>query len=313
MDTFKGREKAVIRSLENADLEKLSRQATELGVIPQRVKKSFDSLDSSVPHPRKLRYLLIHSYKQLEGNPSLFKRWLELLQEHGLVSSILSRTEVPQAQASNDCEKQTQRFSQHHASILVEKLACHVKKWNDIRIALILPSHISDELLPRSFYDLKACLERVILEWIVGNHPHAKAPTFENLLKVLRSKTVELGAVACEIEEDLGCFNWDLVAPSPKKPCQEPQQLEITIQSYDTSVDEEKATLLEVELATSPEPSVSFQWMKDGCPLQEEDSFFGVDKPILCLNSATLALEGVYECLVEASNPVSTVKVQKLL
>ena len=68
VNALKAHEDEVVDSLVSCDLEALSREAAEIGVIPVAVKKSLDYMDPSVPHPRKLRYLLLQAYRQLEAN-----------------------------------------------------------------------------------------------------------------------------------------------------------------------------------------------------------------------------------------------------
>ena len=52
-------EKEILDCLENANMNELSREGREAGVISQDVKKSLDSMDPNVPRPQKIRYLLL--------------------------------------------------------------------------------------------------------------------------------------------------------------------------------------------------------------------------------------------------------------
>ena len=73
MRALKDNEKEVVDSLESVDKEHLKclcREAVEIGVIPQDVKKSLESMDwENVSRPRVIRYLLMHTYKEYRGEP----------------------------------------------------------------------------------------------------------------------------------------------------------------------------------------------------------------------------------------------------
>lgn len=47
--------------------------------VSDHVRQSLESLDESIPRLLKIRYLLLHAYKQLKGNPEHLRRWLNTL------------------------------------------------------------------------------------------------------------------------------------------------------------------------------------------------------------------------------------------
>ena len=71
---LKSNEKEMIKSLRTVDLESLCGEAVEIGVVPQNVKKSLESMDwENVPSARVIKYLLMHVYKKIDDNFRLYK------------------------------------------------------------------------------------------------------------------------------------------------------------------------------------------------------------------------------------------------
>ena len=79
----------------------------------------------------------------------------------------------------------------------------------------------------------------MLYQWIVGQHEHAKPPTVENLKQALRSQTVNLGAVARHLDDDLIKHGIYLLESSRVL-------LTIFFQTLNIVVEEGKSTLLEV-------------------------------------------------------------------
>ena len=84
-----------------------------------------------------------------------------------------------------------------------------------------------------------------------------------------------------------------------KRPCLEIARLEIISQTHDLKVSEEKSALLEVQVSTSHETTITYQWMKDGTPLSDNSTYCGTHKQILCINDVTMASEGTYHCEIQ--------------
>ena len=95
-------------------------------------------------------------------------------------------------------------FTEEHESTLTDILANSSGKWREIRMSLNLPKSVESNIEARlHMYDNIVCLGKVLHEWIVGGHKHAKAPTLANLKKALASRTVGLGKEASLLEERL--------------------------------------------------------------------------------------------------------------
>ena len=83
-----------------------------------------------------------------------------------------------------------------------------------------------------------------------------------------------------------------------KRPCLEVAHLEIISQTHDLKVSEEKSVLLEVQVTTNHKTTITYQWMKDGAPLNDSTDC-NIHKQILCINDVTMASEGTYHCEVQ--------------
>ena len=87
------------------------------------------------------------------------------------------------------------RFLKRHVLALTKILASESTKWRHISSSLNLPKTMmmySDDSL--------ICLKKVLCQWIVEQHEHAKAPTVENLKIALESEAVGLAAMANQLE-----------------------------------------------------------------------------------------------------------------
>ena len=158
----------VVDSLdEHADLAKFTREIAQFRFISQDVKKCFDSLDLSVPHPLQIRYLLLHAYHTLEkGSSKLRERWFKLLAKHGVPSQLVRSIKESQRQNLGSSVEQhhcavtgdgvgvtkvnigTKRplndclFSEKHISAITEELIGCSGKWKNIALSLQLPDSI---------------------------------------------------------------------------------------------------------------------------------------------------------------------------
>ena len=193
-------------------------------------------------------------------------------------------------------------FTQKHVSVLTEILAGHSHKWYDIGIALSLPCDVLQNIMAmlHIFQTGGSRLGRLLSEWIAGGHEYAKPPTVESLEQALNSETVGLGNVGSELRETLLLYGVCLINESPvKRPYLQVTPMEIVRQTYDLKVNEEKSTLLEVQVSTSHDTTITYQWMKDRAPLSDDSTYCGTHKQILCINDVTMASEGTYHCEVQ--------------
>ena len=314
-------QKEIESCLQAAGLENLFRESRETGIIPQDVKKSLDTLDTCVPRPLRIRYLLLHACKQLESNCRLFECFLEVLGKHGVSSPVLKSvrqrvtelTSVSQVEGGSDTggvavtgEKRPSNrigyFLEPHVRIIAEFLADHSNQWYMIGFCLGVSKNFLDEIETRyQSRGSKFCLSQVLHEWIVGGHEgRADSPTMDSLKVALQNKLVQLSSLADQLNEtwlsEHGIVS-PTEAPAAKRSRLEAPPCELVRQSCDSIVvTEDKSTLLEVQVCFRQDVNVSYQWTKDGSRLQEGEGFIGVHDPILCVTCASSAMNGKYAC-----------------
>ena len=212
----------------SGDPKDFIRKCTEIGIysraIGRSIKKSFEALDSNVPRDVSIRYLLVHAYDGLQGNQRLFQPFLKVLAKYGVPTELILK--VTQSFRSMETvgsgvhvgdtlspgstgnvvagTKQPCKFLERHISALTEILADHSSKWQNIGTSLNIPLGVLNDIMTRiHIEDSIMRLTRVLVQWIVRQHEHAKPPTVENLKTALRSKTVSLGIVADQLDDNL--------------------------------------------------------------------------------------------------------------
>ena len=306
MTSLKIHEHEIVNCLEKIELDTFSRKGIEIGVLPQAVKGSLESMDPAVPHSRKIRYLLLHGYDKIEDDIRLFEKWLKLLADHGVSSKVLNI--IRQCLAESDSlesskvvsldQKFGTKFLRRHVSVLTEILASCSYKWREIRISLNLPTSVEKNIQRRMhMYEDGVCLNKVLQEWVVEDHEYAEDPTLENLENALRSELVGLGDVANMLKENLMEVGVN-IQPDERafdlSHVEKPLFDEV-VWSCETEVADGKSTLLEVQ-ASPCDATISYQWMKNGHPMHDDQYYHGTDKPVLCISNAILASNGTYSC-----------------
>ena len=135
-------------------------------------------------------------------------------------------------------------FTERHVAVLTDRLTACAGKWLDISIVLGLPEHVRQDLRVMAVtWNSIACFNRLLWEWIVGKHSHAKDPTLENLEQALKSQAVGLGREA----NHLRWLNFEDEEQQPKKPCHQVSPHEIVGLSHHATVTEGKSPLLEAK------------------------------------------------------------------
>ena len=239
---LKNYEEEVVESLLNADLECLSKEALEIGIIPGSVRT--DVMFTQRERPSVIRYLLAHVYMATEDSPLFYEQWLHVLSKH--VASIEVVEKVRQSFAlltyTQQVSSQTMClvegigqdlmdrgddvlastvepvrvavgakrphplnvFTERHVAVLTERLTACAGKWSEISIVLGLPEHVRQDLRVMAVtWDSITCFNKLLWEWIVGKHSYAKDPTLENLEQALKSQAVGLGREANHLRRSL--------------------------------------------------------------------------------------------------------------
>ncbi len=169
--------------------------------------------------------------------------------------------------------------------VLVERR----QKWEEFAIALKLtPAEIEDCRKSRN----KLSLHNVLSHRLAGDTSTSSGVTMNALLTALRSETVGEGRVAQELEEKYRLRQSSSTHTSKISI----DSFSLTNQSYDVKVQDGKSTLLQVQV--SPKECVSYQWKKDGQPLANSCTYYGVHEDILVVSHASQGTEGEYTCSV---------------
>ena len=270
----------------------------------------------------------MHVYRAIEDSPRLYERWLHVLSEHvatvevldkvreryGFLmqrDNILAHTEdFPEEVGIPAKRPQPQNlFTEQHIPKLTDMLVACAGKYMEMSIFLGLPEHIRKDLSKMSFTESSiAAFSRLLWEWIVGRHSHVCDPTLENLERVLRSEMVGLGEIANQLKDNLYDSSGITFKTDEQNPMSQAKQLrcevlplEIVRQSRDAIVTEGKTTLLEVQAVTCRD-YITYQWMKDGYPL--DTNLCQRYNNILCIRDCDQSSNGKYTC--ELSDGLNT-------
>ena len=320
--SLKNCEVEVVQSLKKADLNSFLHESTSIGAIPQAVKTKFNHLDpNAVPRPLMVRYLLLHVYEWLEANPRLYERWLKVLGRY-VSSQVLyevrewySANEAGSSLIGEGSHVEANFLLEKHVCVLTNVLAGYSSEWHNVGMSLRLPHNVLVDIL-RTYgqYGSNFRLNTLLYEWVVGRHEHSMSPTVENLKRALRSEMVGLGDVANQLDDQLSKHGIPLndEEPLPKRPRLSVPPVEIVSQSRDITVVEGKSTLLEVQVETRDQTNISYQWLKDGLPLEEGGEFSGVTRRILYLHATSLT-SGTYICAVRFHDDADSVSSEPLL
>ena len=220
-----------------ADVSVLTEDMLRCGLVSQA---EVSSLAPDTPLPQHFLSLLYRNLLERKpegaGPSGLSKVCFELLTKHGVSSDLLDQLRhkyegvvchqqigisptASLAEARNNsvatsinshmgCGAKRQcsehLFTEHEVQALTVVLAEYSNKWKEIGISLNIPyCSIENILATMHFNSIERCLNKLLQEWVTGQHPHAKPPTLNNLKVALRSTTVRLGRVANTLEADL--------------------------------------------------------------------------------------------------------------
>ena len=308
-------EKKLVQALAQTDLLKLSQDLLRYRVIDRDMMKTIASLDHKRLDPRtRARYLFHLVCVRVKVDNSLCATFLTILGEVDSEGVAKIGRALGQLNSTMEGPKiELVTLVEQDVGYLVEILAEVSYKWEEISISLKLPIASIEEC--RDARNNKLRLHKALIEWVCGNHKHAKPATLTDLREALASDTVQLWTLAGEIEERL---RMKMISTNPLS-LTDPQLndcLRIQYESTNTEVTDGKSSLLEVEVC--PRESVSYQWMKDGQPLSESSAYSGTHSAMLLINQANQRTEGDYCCHLShdseqlASSPVTvTVKYHK--
>ena len=202
------------------------------------------------------------------------------------------------------------------ASKLTEILVKYASKWRLIGTALRFHYQDLDNIQAShaSMVDsLKLNLIRLIEDWLQRTRPYTLPPTRRCLIEALRSSTVELGDVACElVTKELTSLHGHSVAPvaghalpySIIEVNEDLKSARVTTEVVYT--EENKSVLLEVQ---NKSKLATYQWLKNGQQM-DNTQYSGSSSCILYI-ATDIDLDGCnFSCRIwEGSNYLTTVPI----
>ena len=283
---------------------KLSRDLQKHRVIPKEgsdilASLAQDNLDSNTT----VRYLLLHVVGE---------RVKSGFRNVGVVQ--VGQTLVSQAHATSQsspeeepCPLSETVFLEEDVRVLSEAPTSSSYKWEEFSVTIGIPQHIIEEC--RSARSNNLTLYRGLKEWVCGKHKNARHPTLGQLKQGLGSPFVGLLDLALIVEKswktnsDLQDSHFaDTVSESSKV-------FNISLEPSDTTVADEKSTLLEVQVSYIE--VVSYQWMKEDQPLSDSSSFSDTHSSMLFIYKSSPGGSGRIPCQVNlGSVQLSTSPVQ---
>ncbi len=265
----------------------------------------FKSLDHRRVDPQlQVRYLLRLVSVRVSEDESVWEKFMTLLlsigerQMYDYLYELTSEEDIFYDCLSEFTSDRDTESNSHSLDYCLDKEDVHwvfevlVKcrhKWEEIAIALTLtPAEIAD--CKKSSNSLH--LHNVLSHWLARDTSIPPGITMNTLLTALRSEIVGEGRIAQELEEKYRLRQSSSTHNSEAST----SSLSLTDQSYDVEVKDGKSTLLQVQV--SPKESVSYQWKKDGQPLANSCTYYGVNEDILVVSNASQGTEGEYTCSV---------------
>ena len=284
----------LIRELERVDLEMLSKELCKRYIIEEDTRKDFNNLDQRVDKMLKVKYLLQLICVKVCKDKSLFRSFLKILSFFDQLKNLYKSLNVEYTRNKTIEPEIVQNLTEEHIYDLMRQLESVAYKWEEIGIALHIPTSKLSEIT-REQASIAIKLSRVLTIWITQG-TSLKQVTLSVLKEVIASQPVESPIVADKLSVEKFISNTkkpphlDDANSSPK----------IVSQSRSIAVSYCKSTLLEVEVTSNKQ--VAYQWTKEGEPLCEGACYQGTSSSILLVSHRSMAsqhIEGRYACEVE--------------
>ena len=311
-------EEDLISELSDADSVRLCKDLFQACIITSDMCNLFTSLDHSRVDPQlKVRYILRLVSVRVKDDVTAWEKLLVLLNTLGGISStLMEKLKKPQPKIINEQAEVVSGIDGTSTStasgdanveedivlnngdvgLLTELLVEVSHKWEEIAISLGLMEHDRDNFRR---YNNKISLNKSIACWVSVD----SSSTLKKLKHTLSSKLVGEGSIAQELEKEYeakrceNSKNQDLSNTANHSRFRDTNFfLTISNMSYHTDVEDGKSTLLMVQ--ASPRVSLSYQWKKDGQPLDNNSTYSGVHGDILVVSFARQGTEGEYTCCV---------------
>ena len=277
------------------DLLELSHDLLESRVFPEGVLEKLTALDWNLIKPaRGVRYFLQQVLERIKVDCKVLGRLLTSLNKlEGVKKEFgsLSWTEGRDTSKSEVGKEWKRCLSESDVPALVNILHSGSHKWEEIGIALNISQSDSENC--RRERNNVVSLRNILTAWVIS----CSIPTLDRLRKAVEGVIVNMPNTAQNL---LSLDRPDHSSSETESRSISSTEVEIVGQSYATKVNEGKSTLLEVQLSGSG--GESYQWSKDGQPLQEGVDFSGVSSNMLYVNRARQGAEGKYSCCVRSGS-----------
>ena len=281
-------------SLVREDFSKLLNELFKNRVITKETLSKLSVLDQHyVEADTKVRYLFKLVCDFIRADKKVYNRLVRVLTKLGghmkdICEALKKDVGIVKGDKITGTAASEVPLTEDNMPRLVELLVPGSHRWEELGIALGLPEHVRRECGNASSNKLK--LTHILEEWMTGKY---KSATLASLKEALASETVGL----YNISENLTSLDQSSEASGMLSDEEDPS-LELDFQSFDTEVAEGKSTILEVQVSSSG--GESYQWIKDGEPLQEGVDFSGVSSNMLYIDRARQDAEGKYSCCVRS-------------
>ena len=286
----------LVSSLVREDFSKLLKDLFKNRVITKETHSKVSALDQhNLEADIKVRYLFKLVCDIIRADERVYNRLVRVLTKLGghmkdICETLKKDIAIAEGGKTTRAAVGEALLTEDHIPMLVELLVPGSHRWEELGIALGLPEHVRRECGNASSNKLK--LTRILQEWMTGKY---KSATLASLKNALASETVGL----YNVSENLTSLDQSSEASGMLSDEEDPS-LELDFQSFDTEVAEGKSTILEVQVSSSR--GESYQWIKDGEPLQEGVDFSGVSSNMLYINRVRQGAEGKYSCCVRSGS-----------
>ena len=292
----------LISHISSIDAVEFSAELCRSRVISKAVKDIFTTLDDSVHHELRLRYLLQQICDGVERNFKVFQRFLQILTKHGGRMKEAAKhlgEEWRVSEGGEECQADSSLreggdLLEEDVEHLMEILAEETHKWEELGIALGMPEAALEDCRGGGSNTVR--LHKLLCKWVKGGYRNAQPATLKKLKQKLASPLVGVSNVAEMLEKKF----WEAKTPvsvivlgrTPGLAT----SLSIESQSYDTMVADGTSTLLEVLVSDSK--GVSYLWKKDGHAISDNLAYTGTHTAILAISPAIQGTQGEYICHV---------------
>ena len=176
-----------------------------------------------------------------------------------------------------------------------------INKWKEIAFTLLLPAHAVEQILSmtNTMPSMK-CLMKLLTMWVMNEFPNARLPTFENLVRIFNQEK------ASQIRQDV------IKQSLSKRSCEGDFDMTLKTSDFKHCIAEECSVLMEVQVITSSEDPVFFEWFHEESVVNFPSAIVCIIKNhynstvtgILCFQVKDLLAEGAYRCVAKQNAKV---------